>query len=430
MKFPLVPAYYFSDIYAIDLACLRARGVKLLLADLDNTLVPYGVAEPNHQVRAWKAALEAAGITLFILSNSRRPGRAQRFAQALGVPYEGHAGGPDLHRHLGGKQRRGAHLAGSPHPVWDGVPLPPLRVGDPLPGRGPKGGDPVRARFGTAGNPDGFYQAGKKQSKDMPPWLREQGLEAYEYQCGKGVTVGEATARAIGRAAAEAGIALSLHAPYFVNPANPDPDSQEKTLGHVLKACQVAQWMGADRVVVHTGALQKRTREEALATAKAFFQTLRRRCDEAGYGDILLCPETMGKINQLGDLEEVLAICAPSEGLLPCVDFGHLYARSLGALDGAAAVEGMLDRMVQVLGEGRARVFHSHFSKIEYTPRGGEARHLTFDQPYFGPDYHPLCQALARRGWAPRVICESAGTQDVDALAMQRAYRQALGEGP
>ena len=112
----------------------------------------------------------------------------------------------------------------------------------------------MRARFGTAGNPDGFYQAGKKQSKDMPPWLREQGLEAYEYQCGKGVTVGEATARAIGRAAAGAGIALSLHAPYFVNPANPDPDSQEKTLGHVLKTCQVAQWMGADRVVVHTGA--------------------------------------------------------------------------------------------------------------------------------------------------------------------------------
>ena len=168
----------------------------------------------------------------------------------------------------------------------------------------------------------------------------------------------------------------------------------------------------------------------SLATAKAFFQTLRRRCDEAGYGDILLCPETMGKINQLGDLEEVLAICAPSEGLLPCVDFGHLYARSLGADEGEEATERILDRIASALGEDRASRFHSHFSKIEYTPRGGEARHLTFDQPYFGPDYHPLCQALARRGWAPRVICESAGTQDVDALAMQRAYRQALGEGP
>ena len=110
MKFPLVPAYYFSDIYAIDLACLRARGVKLLLADLDNTLVPYGVAEPNHQVRAWKAALEAAGITLFILSNSRRPGRAQRFAQALGVPYEGHAGKPKR----GGFQRAMARMGVTP----------------------------------------------------------------------------------------------------------------------------------------------------------------------------------------------------------------------------------------------------------------------------------------------------------------------------
>ena len=95
MKFPLVPAYYFSDIYAIDLARLRARGVKLLLADLDNTLVPYGVAEPNHQVRAWKAALEAAGSTLFILSVSRRPG---------------HAGNPTR----GGSQRARARMGVTP----------------------------------------------------------------------------------------------------------------------------------------------------------------------------------------------------------------------------------------------------------------------------------------------------------------------------
>ena len=87
VKFPLVPDYYFPSISAIDLSRLRARGVKLLLADLDNTLAPYGVAEPDDQVRAWKEALAAAGITLFILSNSRRPGRAQRYAQALGVPY-------------------------------------------------------------------------------------------------------------------------------------------------------------------------------------------------------------------------------------------------------------------------------------------------------------------------------------------------------
>lgn len=280
----------------------------------------------------------------------------------------------------------------------------------------------MRAMFGTAGNPDRFQAEGFKASKDMPLWLKGKGLDAYEYQCGKGVSVGEATARAIGEKAAQAGIVLSLHAPYFVNPANPDPDSQEKTAGYVLAACRVARWMGAGRVVIHTGALQKRTREDALATARESFKMLRRRCDDEGYGDILLCPETMGKINQLGDLEEVLALSVVTHGLLPCVDFGHLYARSLGALEGQEATARMLDRMAEVLGEEKARCFHSHFSMIEFTPKGGEARHLTFGQTDFGPDYRPLCRELARRGWSPTIICESAGTQDVDALTMKEEY--------
>ena len=281
----------------------------------------------------------------------------------------------------------------------------------------------MRARFGTAGNPEGFYAAGKKQSKQMPGWLRERGLDAYEYQCGKGVTVGEATARAIGQAAAQAGIALSLHAPYFVNPANPEPDSQAKTAGYVLAACRVARWMGADRVVVHTGAIQKRTRQAALATARQCFRTLRHRCDEEGYQDILLCPETMGKINQLGDLDEVLELCTLDERLVPCVDFGHLYARSLGELEGTAACASMLDRIEAVLGAERAGAFHSHFSKIQFTPNGGEKMHLTFAQDDFGPDPAPLMAEVARRGWSPTFICESAGTQAEDALTMKKLYQ-------
>ena len=156
------------------------------------------------------------------------------------------------------------------------------------------GEDRMEARFGPAGNAADFpYKASEK----APAWIAQQGLDCYEYQCGKGVHVGQETARKIGLAAQQAGITLSLHAPYFVNPANPDPASQEKTAGYVLAACRVARWMGADRVVVHTGALQKRTRAEALATALEGFQMLRRRCDGEGYEDIFLCPETMGKIN-------------------------------------------------------------------------------------------------------------------------------------
>lgn len=90
----LIPDFLFDSIYTIDIQRLRARGIRLLLADLDNTLVTYAEKAPTEQVRAWKDQLEAAGITLFILSNSRKPGRAQRFAEALGVPYQGHAGKP------------------------------------------------------------------------------------------------------------------------------------------------------------------------------------------------------------------------------------------------------------------------------------------------------------------------------------------------
>ena len=94
MHFPLIPDFLFESIYTIDIQRLRARGVKLLLADLDNTLVPYGVPEPTEQVRAWTAALERHGVTLFVLSNNRHPERPGRFSRALGVPFIGHAGKP------------------------------------------------------------------------------------------------------------------------------------------------------------------------------------------------------------------------------------------------------------------------------------------------------------------------------------------------
>ena len=279
----------------------------------------------------------------------------------------------------------------------------------------------MSALFGPAGNADSFPY---KSSADAPRWLAQLGLDCYEYQCGKGVNVGEATARKIGAAAREAGVRLSLHAPYFINLANPDPDSLQKTIGYITAACQAADWMGAGRVVIHSGALMKRTRREALDTARESLRAVIAACDDAGYGHIALCPETMGKINQLGDLDEVLELCTLDARLVPCVDFGHLYARSLGELTGEGACEAMLDRIRAVLGEARASAFHSHFSKIQFTPNGGEKMHLTFDQEDFGPDPAPLMAAIARRGWSPTFICESAGTQAEDALTMKKLYQE------
>ena len=183
--------------------------------------------------------------------------------------------------------------------------------------------------------------------------------------------------------------------------------------------------MGAKRVVIHSGALMKRTRREAMEIAIPSLKAVIAACDEAGYGHIALCPETMGKINQLGDLDEVLELCTLDERLIPTVDFGHLYARTLGELEGHEACVKMLDRIQEVLGENRARTFHSHFSKIQFTPNGGEKMHLTFQQEDFGPDPAPLMAEVARRNWSPTFICESAGTQAEDALTMKRMYMEA-----
>ena len=102
-----IPRGVYPSVTALDPKALRARGITLVLADLDNTLVPYGVTEPPEEIVAWKQALEAQGIQLFLLSNSRRPGRAQGFAQRLGIPYQGHSGKPRRAGYLRAMERRG-----------------------------------------------------------------------------------------------------------------------------------------------------------------------------------------------------------------------------------------------------------------------------------------------------------------------------------
>ena len=82
----------------------------------------------------------------------------------------------------------------------------------------------------------------------------------------------------------------------------------------------------------------------------------------------------------------------------------------------------MLDKLANALGETRASRFHSHFSKIEFTLKGGENKHLRFRDSGWGPDFPPLAEELVRRGWSPRIICESAGTQSEDALTMKQCY--------
>jgi deoxyribonuclease-4 len=133
---------------------------------------------------------------------------------------------------------------------------------------------------------------------------------------------------------------------------------------------------------------------------------------------LLLCPETMGKLNQLGTLDEVLSLCELSERMLPTIDFGHLHAAGQGCLNVREDFERILDRLEQVLGKERAKNLHVHFTSIEYTA-AGEKRHRTFAEKEYGPPFRPLAQLLVERGYHGIIICESSGTMAEDALQMK-----------
>jgi deoxyribonuclease-4 len=136
--------------------------------------------------------------------------------------------------------------------------------------------------------------------------------------------------------------------------------------------------------------------------------------------------ETMGKINQLGTLDEVIELCKIDSAFVPVVDFGHLNARDLGGV--FASRDDYLrvfDKISAALGAEVAENLHCHFSKIEWTG-AGEKRHLTFEDEIYGPCFEPLVEVLAQEGLSPTIICESAGTQSDDALAMKTYYKALL----
>ena len=278
--------------------------------------------------------------------------------------------------------------------------------------------------FGPAGTADSFSAMGYRKTTQIPEYLERLGLNAFEYQCGRGVRVNPETAAALRAGCAERGIRLSLHAPYYISLSSLEEEKRRGSIRYILESARAARLLGADRVVVHTGSCAKLPREEALALAGDTLREALRALEEEGLSDITLCPETMGKMNQLGTLREVLELCSADERLLPCVDWGHLNARTLGGMRTREDFEAAFRLMDGMLGRDRLRVFHSHFSRIEYTEKGGEKRHLTFADREYGPWFEPLAEMILKYGCAPVVICESAGTQSEDAAAMRDLYRR------
>ena len=283
----------------------------------------------------------------------------------------------------------------------------------------------MRALFGVAGVPEEFYESGLKSTVQAPGMVARYGLDCFEYQCGHGVQLSAGTAGKIRAKAEEHGVSLSLHAPYYISLSSSDEQIREKSVGHILKSARALTDLGGVRMVVPSGSLSGMQRGEALELAADTLRRAQRALDENGDGNIVLCPETMGKIGQLGTAEDVAYLCGVDERMTPTIDFGHLNARTFGALREKADFLAVLDLFIDALGMERMRRFHCHFSRIAWS-NGGEKAHLTFADESYGPPHIPFLEAVCERGLAPVVICESAGTQAKDAKTMKDCYESIL----
>lgn len=276
-----------------------------------------------------------------------------------------------------------------------------------------------KLRFGSAGNPDAFYEAGLKSSWQMPAWLAAQGLSAYEYSAGRGVRLSAETAQKIGEQAQIYDIAMSVHAPYFINLATVEVEKAANNERYLLDSIRAAEFLGADRVIFHVGSPVKLERQQAFLQVQKSLEKFLLQL-EANGTTILLAPETMGKKNQIGTLAEIVELCKLSRNLIPTLDFGHLHAAQNGGYDKQDDYLRAYEYLAEHLGENILYNFHVHFSKIEFT-KAGEKQHWTFADDY-GPPYQPFMQSLITTGYTPRIICESSGTQALDAATMREYY--------
>lgn len=276
-------------------------------------------------------------------------------------------------------------------------------------------------KIGPSGNSDAFYASGRKHTYEEGAFLAALGLDCFEYSFGRGVSMSDETAAKIKNEFEKYGIEISVHAPYYTNFANPDPEMIQKSVGYILQSIRACNKMGGKRVVFHPAACGKATRAEAVAATKRNLALLAERCRDSVNFEYKLCAETMGKLNQIGTVEEVVDFCLIDDIFYPCFDFGHINSYMRGGLKTKDDYRRILDYTIDKLGFEKASQMHVHFSKIMYGDKG-EIKHLTFADEKYGPEYEPLGQLFEEYKMSPYIVCESDGTMSDDALIMKKFH--------
>jgi deoxyribonuclease-4 len=269
-------------------------------------------------------------------------------------------------------------------------------------------------RFGTVGSP---LSTPKKPGGSVGAVLHlaELGLHGLELGWVRSVRVSEETCLAIRAAAQEQDVAISVHAPYYIN-LNADEQEWPKSRQRLMDAAHYGNLAGATDIVFHPGSYFERPAAEALRVAIPRLQGCLEELRAAG-NPVILRPETMGKSAMLGSLEDTLMMSREIEGVLPCIDFAHLHARpGDGSMNSYDEWSRLLETYAAALGPEKLQDLHCHLSGIEYSEKG-EREHLPLEESDL--DLKAIYQALKAFECRGRILIESPVLEDDAVYAMK-----------
>jgi deoxyribonuclease-4 len=281
----------------------------------------------------------------------------------------------------------------------------------------------ARTRFGPAGVPPLFRVLGARLP-DVPGLLCEENLDAFEYQAvrwGQKPQMKQEDAESLGVEARKNDVLLSLHGSYYVNLCG-KKEVAEASKKRLVACATAANWMGAYVVVFHMGFYGRLEKSYAFRTCVNALKDIIATMNSLGIRNVKLGPETMGKVFQVGSLDEILTICEEVEQTQLVIDWSHMHARRQGRFRKVDDFRAVAEEVERRLGTEAARTMHCHFSKIEYTDKG-ERRHHVLDEARYGPDFEMLAEVIAEFKMRSVIICETP-LLDVDAVKMRDTYKK------
>jgi deoxyribonuclease IV len=277
-------------------------------------------------------------------------------------------------------------------------------------------------RFGTVGSPiatpptPGGTVGGIRYAASI-------GLDALELAWVNGVRVGEATCAAIKEAGEENGVALSVHAPYYIN-LNAFEEKWPNQRKYLMDAAHFGNLAGATDIIFHPGSYFTRPADEVLKVAIPRLRSCLEEIRNNG-NEVILRPEISGKSAMLGSLSDVLEMAKAIPGVKPCLDFAHLHARlGDGAMNTYEEWMIALARYREVLGDKAMEQLHIHLSGINYGPKG-EKNHLIMEASDL--NFRDLLRSLHASAGKGRIMCESP-VMEVDALKFQELWLEISNE--